>query len=104
MDRLVGKGFKILDVATTTCADIHKQLAKAPLVVSIEGSHMNHLYFSIPSNANILTMIPSDRFTLTQHGYAAAAGLNSGAGVMEQSDAGYHVDIDRVFRTLDLMP
>jgi len=104
MRRLEQAGFLVLEMGDQSAADLFKALAAAPVVVCMDGSHMNHLYFSMPQGGSILSFLQADRFTATNFGYARAAGLHFGILVVEQDDKGYVVDVDAMMRTLDLLP
>ena len=102
--RLEQEGFLILETEGLSAAEIYRALAAAPVVVCMDGSHMNHLYFSMPRGGSILSFIQADRFTATNFGYACAAGLHFGILVVERDANGYVVDVDAMMRTLDLLP
>ncbi|MGV3728272.1 glycosyltransferase 61 family protein [Hydrogenophaga sp.] len=102
--RLESEGFLVLDIAGLSATEMFRHLAAAPVVVCMDGSHMNHLYFSLPRGGSILSFIPADRFTVTNFGYAGAAGLHFGMLVVERDENGYVVDVDAMMRTLDLLP
>ncbi|MBW0170764.1 MAG: glycosyltransferase 61 family protein [Hydrogenophaga sp.] len=103
-ERLEQAGFLVLDIAGLSAAAMFRHLAGAPMVVCMDGSHMNHLYFSMPYGGSILSFVPADRFTANNFGYASAAGLHFGLLVVDRSDQGYVVDVDAMVRTLDLLP
>ncbi len=102
--RLEQAGFLVLDIAGLSAAEIFRHLAVAPVVVCMDGSHMSHLYFSMPRGGSILSFVPADRFTAINYGFASAAGLHFGMLVADRSDQGYVVDVDAMMRTLDLLP
>jgi hypothetical protein len=96
------RGFEILDVATADLRTIYTVCRTATTVVSMEGSHMNHLSMSMRPGTNIIALIPGDRFTLIQAEYARANGLHFGFVVVAPTDEGYHVDADDLLRTIDV--
>lgn len=71
-------------------------------VVSIEGSQQCHLTFALPPGASLISLIPSDRFSVVLLGYARAIELQWGCVVIDRVEHGYHVNVDDVLRTLDL--
>ncbi|MFN6977357.1 MAG: glycosyltransferase 61 family protein [Gemmobacter sp.] len=102
-DRLLRRGFTVIDPGALDLPALWRSLAPAATVVSVEGSHMNHLVLALAPGARVMAMIPGDRFTLIQAGYAQAASLRFGFVVLDPGAAGYRVDCDAVERTLDLL-
>lgn len=96
------QGFDVLDIRSSTARDVYGAVASAPLVVSMDGSHLNHLYFAMQRGAGLLSFIPTDRFTANNRGYACAVGIRFGMLLTEPSSAGYVVDVNDLMRTLDL--
>lgn len=104
VQRLQREGFLVLDMANLSSAEIFRMVAAAPLVVSMDGSHLNHLYFSMRRGGSLLSFIPADRATANNFGYAIAAGIHFGVQVVDRRDEGYVVDVDAMMRTLELFP
>lgn len=97
------RGFEVFDLAGASAQQIYARFRDAEFVVSLDGSHLNHLYFSMQPGARLMTFVPGDRFTMTQLGYCAAAGLRYGFMVVDPTPAGYHVSIADLNDSLDLM-
>lgn len=102
-EALSSRGFEIIDLNGKSCPALYNAFKDARLVVSIDGSHLNHLYISMPEGASVLALIPSNRFTLTEAGYARAVGLRYGFLVITPTPAGYDVSIPDLLRTIDLL-
>ena len=103
IDALVARGFAIFEAADATPQTIYNRFRNAKLVVSIEGSHLNHLYYALPPEAGLLALLPAAQFTANQIGFAAAAGLKYGFLVMDQNSNGNVVNIAELVSTIDLM-
>lgn len=101
---LEGMGFRILDVANLTARELYLGLAASPVVVSIEGSHLNHIYMSMRKGGSLLVLMPADRFSSTHYGVSAALDIRFGFLMAEVRQNSYHVDLDELTRTLTLMP
>lgn len=97
---LTADGFETFDVAGASAGDIWRRFSRARVVVSMDGSHLNHLYFAMPPDSLLLTFIPADHFTMTQTGYAAAARLRYAFLVVDPTPGGYAVPIPDLLRTL----
>ncbi|WP_157070261.1 glycosyltransferase family 61 protein [Aureimonas frigidaquae] len=102
-DALSRRGFTIVDLQDTSVAALHASLRHARLVVSMDGSHLNHIYTAADPGTAILSFIPADRFTATNVGYCRAAGMRFGIQLAMPAPGGYQVDIDDMLRTLDLL-
>lgn len=100
-ERLAAEGFDIVDLKADF-ADRYARLAAASILVTVEGSHINHGFFAMPPGSSVITLIPADRFTMWGRGVANAFGLNYGCVVMQPSNDGYVVAPDEILRTVDL--
>jgi len=103
IDSLKARGFEVFDLLGASAQDIINRFRHADFVVSVDGSHLNHLYFTMQSGAKMMTFVPANRFTMNQVGYCTAAGLRYGFMVAEPAAAGYVVSIPEMNATLDLM-
>jgi hypothetical protein len=99
---LTTRGFEVFDLEAASLADIQQRFRHARIVVGVEGSQQCHLSFALQAGACMISLIPADRFTLVLLGYARAVGLVPGFLVMDHSTEGYRVDLNDLFRTLDL--
>lgn len=103
LSALERRGFETVDLATSSVQDIIQRFRGAQTVISVDGSHLNHLYLALPPGACLLTIIPADRFTMAQASYANGARLRYGFCVMERRGSdGYVVDIERLHALLDM--
>lgn len=102
MRALTAKGFEVFDLEGASVSDIQQRFRHARTVVSIEGSQQCHLTFALPPGASLISLIPSDRFSVVLLGYARAIELQWGCVVIDRVEHGYHVNVDDVLRTLDL--
>ena len=103
IERLETRGFQTVDVKDMDLDQIRDALAGASTIVSLDGSHITHIYFCAPSNAALVTIIPDDRFVDVHKHYCDCIGLTFGFIVCRRQGAGYDVSIDDLERTLDLV-
>jgi hypothetical protein len=99
---LAQRGFEVFDLEGASMSDIYQRFRSARVVVSIDGSHVNHLYFSMPKGACLITLVPADRFTMIHVGCASAFGMRYGFVVIDPVEGGYHVPLTDLMKTLDL--
>ncbi|SEN97850.1 Protein of unknown function [Paracoccus alcaliphilus] len=99
--RLAAQGFDIIDLHTDF-EDRYQRLAAAPVLVTVDGSHVNHAYFAMLAGSSIISLTPADRFTMRERGVANAFDLGYGSVVMRRTADGYLADPDEILRTVDL--
>lgn len=99
---LTDRGFEVFDLEGASVADIQQRFRHARMVVSIEGSQQCHLSFAMPPGACVISLIPSDRFTMVLPGYARAVDLLPGFVVIDPAKEGYRVNVSDLLKTLDL--
>ena len=102
MRALIAKGFEVFDLEGASVSDIHQRFRHARTVVSIEGSQQCHLTFALPEGSVLISLMPSDRFTMVLLAYARAIDLQWGCVVIDRATNGYRVNVDDVLKTLDL--
>lgn len=104
IEALTARGWTVLDVATASVETLQQALLKARVVVSLDGSHLNHVQIAMPQGGAIVVLVPNDRFTSVQAGYAVANRLSVGMVVLEGTQqAGYAVSSEEVLRTAALI-
>ena len=102
-EALARRGFEVVDLDGTSAASLHGRLRDAAIVVSMDGSHLNHIYTASNPDTAILSFIPADRFTATNVGYARAAGMRFGLLVAPRVSGGYRIDETDLLKTLDIL-
>ncbi|HHY01709.1 MAG TPA: glycosyltransferase family 61 protein, partial [Paracoccus sp.] len=101
-ERLAVAGYDIVDLAATDFRERYRRLSAASVVVTIDGSHVNHAFYAMRAGAGVVSLIPADRFTMRERGVAHGFGLNYGCVVMQPSEGGYVADPEEILRTVDL--
>jgi capsular polysaccharide biosynthesis protein len=99
---LQGSGFAVVDVEGIALADLMAALSGAEIVISIEGSHINHALFAMAEGGVLLVLNPADRFNAFHLANAAAFGLQPATLVMQRVEGGYGADPAEVLDTLAL--
>lgn len=103
VDELVRQGFIVADVGADDIKDIMSKIAGAKLVVSIEGSHVNHCCMSLSAGSALLLLQPSDRFSANFKGWAEAIDIRSGFVVGPRSESGYQFETSEILKTMELL-
>lgn len=103
IDKLVACNWKIVDIEGANVSDLQRAICKAKVVVGMEGSHLNHAQFGLAAGCSLIILTPHDRFTTIHVGRAIAKQILTGIVVLlGDTTNGYHVDIDEIFRTIEL--
>ena len=100
--RLEASGFEIRDVAGADLETLAAALWDAEIVVTVEGSQMNHAHYMMRPGGLLVGLIPSDRFSLSNASRAQAFGNDYAFVVCDPSEAGYRVDPAELLDTLAL--
>jgi hypothetical protein len=103
MNALVARGFVCVEPEALSARQIVDSLASAKIVVSVEGSALNHAQFALPRGAAILVIQPPKRFTAFHKQISDFSGIRFGYVVGDSEPAGFTLELDRLLRTLDLV-
>lgn len=101
METLVQHGFEILDV-TSDLTTIIRVLRAAKLVVSMEGSNINHFNFCAASDCTLIVLQPADRFTAFHRHWAECVGVRFGFVVGTRHGNRYAFSSSEILKTVDL--
>lgn len=104
MDRLVADGFIVVEPEKMAPRDIAAALVGARLIVTMEGSALDHGLVSLPEGAAVLALMPPERFNIYNKIRCELAGLRFAYLVGDRRPDGTFVDPDRVFRTMAIIP
>ena len=103
-EMLAGMGFDIIDPMVLTAAEISSRTLDAPLVISVEGSHLSHAIFSASDTATFVVLQPPDRLCMTYKEYTDQMGSMRFAFLVgDRSAQGFRVEPDHLKRLLDLV-
>lgn len=102
--RLERRGFRTVDVHNLELHELQTALHNATTIISLDGSHITHIYFMAPEDAFLVTLIPDDRFVDVHKNYCDCIGMGYGFLVCCRAGRGYDVNLDDLERTLDLVP
>ncbi|MDX8353079.1 glycosyltransferase family 61 protein [Cognatiyoonia sp. IB215182] len=104
-DLLRTRGFDIVEPASLTAEEIAQQTLDAPIVISVEGSHISHVAYSMARTGTLLVLQPPDRFAMAFKEFTDRVGIQFSFFVGDASDGGFHIDLDSFQQFLDrVMP
>ena len=103
IETLIRSGFEVLDVGSDF-ATIVSTLRRARLVVSMEGSNINHFYYCAGPDCGVVTLQPSDRFTAIHRHWSDCIGLRFGLVVGDKvRERRYMFSTSEILKTVELM-
>lgn len=102
-DVLSGRGFTTIAPEQLSAREIARSLASARVVVSVEGSALNHAQFALPDNSAILVIQPPERFNAFHKVLMDFNGIRFGYVVADTAIEGFTLPKERLVRTLELV-
>ncbi|MBT1515626.1 DUF563 domain-containing protein [Bradyrhizobium sp. SRL28] len=102
-DLLVGRGFAVIEPESLTPQEIVDALGSATVVVSVEGSAINHVHYAVPAKAGVLVIEPPDRFNAFHKILMDFNGVRFGYVVGDPADGGFSLEPERLLRSLDCL-
>ena len=100
---LAALGFDIVDPESLPAREISLRLLDAPMVVSVEGSHLSHAIYSLGERATFLVLQPPERFAMAYKEYTDRVGMRFAFVVGDRSPSGFTISAERLARLLDLV-
>ncbi|TCS59811.1 uncharacterized protein DUF563 [Primorskyibacter sedentarius] len=100
---LAALGFDIVEPSKLEPRTIAQRLLDAPIVVSVEGSHLAHAIYPIAENGTLVVLQPPDRFAMAFKEFTDRADLRFAFTVGRPAPNGFSVDIDDLKHTLDMV-
>jgi hypothetical protein len=102
-DALARRGVAILQAEALGVQELLSGLFGARLVISVEGSQLSHALYTLRDAGGVLAIQPPNRFFNSHMDWARALGMRYGVVVGERREAGFHVPVADLLRTIDLM-
>lgn len=96
-------GFRIVEPARLSAAEISRQTLDAKVVVSCEGSHISNVIYSVADDACFVVLQPPDRFSLAYKEYTDRMAMRFAFVVGEPAEGGFTVAPDDIARIIDLV-
>lgn len=103
IDFLDGEGFEIVEPASLSAAEIAARTLDAPIVISVEGSHLSHAIFTLADRGTLLVLQPPDRFAMPYKEYTDAVDMRFAFLVGDKSAQGFGIPIADVRTMLDIL-
>ncbi|GAA4722796.1 glycosyltransferase family 61 protein [Sphingomonas lutea] len=100
---LARAGFTIVEPEKLSPRALVQALGRARIVVSFEGSHLNHAQFSMPERAALVVIQPATRFYMFHKALTDILSGKFGYVVAEPCGSGFKLSTSRLRRTLDLV-
>lgn len=101
-ERMVRRGFRVIDPSTSSLDEIVEACAGAKIVAGVEGSHLVHGLMMMPRGAGLFVIQPPDRSASVLKLVTDRQGQDYGFIVGKGKNEAFSADIDEIERTLDL--
>lgn len=98
---LAKNGFDIVEPARLSPAEIAERTLDAPLVISVEGSHISHVAYSMAKDGTLLVIQPPDRFAMAFKEFTDRNGIRFAFVVGRPDGDRFVVDIAELQHFLD---
>lgn len=95
-------GFDVVDPQRLSAEEIAARTLDARVVISVEGSHISHVIYSMSDDATLLVLQPPNRFSLAYKEYTDRMGMRFAFVVGEPHSDGFTVAPAQIEATLDL--
>lgn len=99
--RLASIGFDIIVPAELDAAEIAQRTLDAPIVISVEGSHLSHAIFTVADDGAFLVLQPPNRFAMAYKEFADALDIRFAFIVGSQVEDGFTVDLGELEKMID---
>jgi capsular polysaccharide biosynthesis protein len=94
--------FRIVEPELLSASDIAAQTLNAAVVVSVEGSHISNVIYSMADDATLVILQPPDRFNMAYKEYTDRMGMTCCFVVGRSVEGGFSVDPADIERVIDL--
>ncbi|MEL6681098.1 MAG: glycosyltransferase family 61 protein [Pseudomonadota bacterium] len=94
-------GFDIVEPARLPADEIARRTLDAPIVISIEGSHISHAVYSMATTGTLLVVQPPDRFAMAFKEFTDQIGIRFAFFVGDAAPGGFSVNMDAFQRFLE---
>lgn len=100
---LVKLGFDIVEPAKMTVREIVERTLGAKIVISVEGSQLSHIIFSMHEKGAFVVLQPPDRFSMVYKEFADCMGMKFAFIVGDSDEGGFKIQTDELGRIIDLL-
>jgi Glycosyltransferase 61 len=98
---LISQGFAVVDPEQMSPTEIAQRTLEARLVVSVEGSHIAHVMYTMAEGGVVCCIQPPTRFVNIFRGYGACLNFRYAVLVGHMNDQGFRVSLDDLKAILD---
>jgi hypothetical protein len=100
---LARHGVTILRAETLTVSQLVKELFRARIIISVEGSQLSHALYTLTDHGGVLVIQPPDRFFNSHMDWALALNMRYACVVGRQRPTGFDLPVNDLLRTLELL-
>ncbi len=97
----VAQGVDVVTPSQLSAEDVARRTLDAALVISVEGSHLSHVIYTVADEGTFLVLQPPDRFAMAYKEFTDRMGLGFAFLVGQPSAEGWSVPLDELARLMD---
>jgi Glycosyltransferase 61 len=97
------RGVIIVSAEQLSIPEMAAKLLGARMIISIEGSQISHALYTLKEGGSVLAIQPPDRFFNSHMDWLRVLDMHYGIVVGQGLGGQFHVDVDELLRTIDLM-
>lgn len=102
-EMLARAGFDIVEPSALSVPEVARRTLGAGLVISVEGSHLSHVIYSMADDGAFLILQPPDRFAMAYKEFADRMDMPFGFVVGMPVPGGFRVDLAELQRMIGKM-
>lgn len=100
---LAARGYEIVEPSSLSVDEIVRKTLGARVIVSVEGSHLSHVIFTIADDGAFVILQPPDRFSAVYKEFADCVGIKFAFVVGSKTNNGFEIDNGELNRIVDML-
>lgn len=103
IETLIKFNFIILDITKDSLPFIIENLLDANLVITIEGSHQNHVLYTLAERGSLIILQPPNMFNNSAKDWCNVLGFKHGLTICKATKEGFEVNVENIIRLIEIM-
>lgn len=96
-------GVEIISTEQDSALTNLKIMIDCAMVIGLGGSQLSHAIYSLGSGGSVLAILRPSYFYNPHYDWSSALGMKYGLMFADEVSGGYHINIDRLMKTIDLV-
>lgn len=95
--------FTILDITQHSLEYLIENLLDAKLVITLEGSHQNHVLYTLADSGSLIILQPPNLFNNSAKDWCNVLGFKHGLSICKATEEGFVVNIETIIKLIEFM-